>query len=132
MTGQSVERVALVVDDQPMMVRLCNAILTGLGYRVLRASSKSEALKILEDESGNVTLLLTDIVMASESEGIELAEQVTRLHPHIPVIYMSGYARGAAIRKLLDDDTKHFLQKPFVVQALEALVRRVEDGTRPA
>lgn len=124
-------RLALVVDDQPMMLRLCQAVLMNLGYRVFKAGSKEEALRILEESGTLVTLLITDIVMSSLYEGIELAAQVVEEFPHIRIIYMSGFSQGAALEKILNEKSTLFLQKPFVVTSLEAMVKIAEEPFPP-
>lgn len=61
------------------------------------------------DHDLNIELLLTDVVMSPIS-GPELARQVKRLHPHLPIIFISGYAGAEG---LTGDLSKHLLvRKP--------------------
>ena len=116
----------LVVDDQPMMLRLCQAILSNLDYTVFTAESREEAIGIFQKTHPRVTLLITDIVMASDTEGIELADDVRRLYPHIQVIFMSGYAHGSPVLKMLSEKSTLFLHKPFVVSSMNEIVLKAE------
>jgi DNA-binding NtrC family response regulator len=114
------------VDDQPMMLRLCQSILEDMGYRTLKAACGDEARRILAQEAPEVALMITDIVMTTDQEGLDLAEDVGRAYPHIQVIYMSGYARGRRLSELLRDPAILFLHKPFMVADLTDMVRRAE------
>ena len=85
-------------------------ILRSSGYTVLEAQSAPDAIKIAEQHAGEMDVLLTDIVMPG-MRGPEVARRVTKLHPTIHVIYMSGYAEGFPEAELPPNST--FLQKPF-------------------
>jgi two-component system, NtrC family, sensor kinase len=66
-------------------------IVEELGYRVLHAPDGERALAILRRGEA-VDLLFTDVVMPNGMSGIELAREVRRLHPGLPVLLASGYA----------------------------------------
>ena len=100
----------LVVDDEPALRQAVVEILRSSGYTVLEAQSAPDAIKIAEQHAGEMDVLLTDIVMPG-MRGPEVARRVTKLHPTIHVIYMSGYAEGFPEAELPPNST--FLQKPF-------------------
>jgi CheY-like chemotaxis protein len=100
----------LVVDDEAALRHALVDILRTSGYEVLEAQSATKALEIAEQHSGKLDILLTDIVMPG-LRGTELARRVTKIHPRIQVVYMSGYAEGFSEVELPPNSV--FLQKPF-------------------
>lgn len=107
----------LLVDDDTDVRQVIRRQLIELGYAVVEATDGSEALQLLE-QIGEITALITDIVMPGEIDGAGLADLANRLRPEMPILFVSGNARGsnrAARFPLLD--------KPFTrEQLLRALV----------
>ncbi len=92
----------LIVDDEPMLVALTEEMLAGLGYEPVGFESSRMALQVFRAEPKRFDLVLTDEAMP-ELAGTELACEILRLRPDIPIILMSGHGgaplevRGAAI-----------------------------------
>lgn len=119
----------LVVDDDESVRSLLCRILSGNGYTVRMSSRSGEAMD-LSRKQGPPQLLLTDIVLP-DLNGMELAKQMTSLHPQLKVLYISGYLDRDFGHFVLDDKLS-FLQKPFTAAALARMVREVLDaGTQP-
>lgn len=109
----------LVVDDEEPVRALLVNVFEEDGYRVLEASNGREALAVLEGEA--VDLVLSDVMMPG-IDGYELCRQlkarpVTR---RIPVILMSARVQWDGAEAGADAT----IAKPFVLDDLEALVRR--------
>ncbi len=119
----------LAVDDDDLVADLIVDVLQRKGYRVLVASTPKEAQDIVEREGAEIQLLITDLVMP-EMTGYTLAELVTEQHPHIRVIYISGYAPEKVIPKRRLEADITFLQKPFPPRDLVRAARRVLDARR--
>jgi signal transduction histidine kinase/HAMP domain-containing protein len=81
----------LVVEDEVYLREAMNDLIVGLGYEVQVASSGREAMKLIEDGL-ELDLLLTDIVMPGGIGGFDLAAGARKVHPQLPILYMSGYA----------------------------------------
>ena len=94
-----------------------------LGYQVLEAENARGALALLAGHP-DIDLLLTDVVMP-ETNGRQLAEQVLRERPNLPVIYMTGYTRNAIVHNGMLDPGTHLLTKPFTLTQLDAELREV-------
>lgn len=77
----------LCVDDEAIPLTLRKSVLEKLGYTVLPAASGAEALQVLEAQP--VDLVLTDLLMPGLS-GTDLAREVKRRRPEIPVVLFSG------------------------------------------
>ena len=82
-----IQRVVLVVDDDPAMVRLCERVLQQAAYRVFTANDGAAALRTMALSA--VDLVLLDVFMP-EKDGFETLNALRRHHPKIPVIAMSG------------------------------------------
>jgi two-component system, cell cycle sensor histidine kinase and response regulator CckA len=123
----------LVVEDEPAILLLVSHILTGQGYHVLRANSPKAALELAAAHTGPIRLLLTDVIMP-EMNGRELAAQLTARHPEMRALFMSGYTSDVIAKHGVLDDSVAFLQKPFSIDRLAAMVRDVLDREveRPA
>ena len=116
----------LLVEDEPVLRELARIILLDYDYRVLEASTGVEALKVWEDNGGNIDLLLTDMVMPAGMTGRELAEELKQRKPGLKVIYTSGYSSEVMGQDLGLRDIK-FLQKPYPPQQLAQTVRECLD-----
>jgi hypothetical protein len=116
-TGETV----LLVEDEEAVRRACQRILERAGYRVLVASSGSQALAEMSDEP--VDLLLTDVVMPGGLSGRDLAQRLQRDQPDLRVLFMSGYnADAIATRGILDPGIT-VVEKPFTSSDLLGKVR---------
>jgi PAS domain S-box-containing protein len=121
---QGGDETILVVEDAEMVSNLVKNILTESGYTVLTASNGAEALRVCQEHSEPIHLLLTDVVMPGMS-GRELAEKVTLLRPEIKILYMSGHADDTIVHHGLLEPGIAFLQKPFSTTALTHQLREV-------
>lgn len=80
----------LLVDDDPLVGEVEQAILEDAGYAVLIAQSVEAALEILTAEDGQIGCLVTDINLGPGGSGWDLARSARGLLPSLPVIYVSG------------------------------------------
>lgn len=116
----------LVVEDDERVRDAVLGMLENLGYHVLQARNGAEALKVLEQEGGEVELLFTDIVMPQGMTGVELAREARRRHPRIRVLLTSGFAGGRPGREtqaLPNVGEFAFLPKPYTVSDLASRLR---------
>ena len=81
------EPLILCVDDEAIPLELRKSVLQMRGYKVVTASSGAIALEILERQS--VDLVLTDLLMPGLS-GTDLAREIKRRQPNLPVVLYSG------------------------------------------
>lgn len=116
----------LVVEDNEMVRQLACRILRRNGYTVLEAANGSEAIRVCDERSGPVHLLLADVVMPIMG-GRQLAAELASRYPTIKVLYMSGYATDVINRQGLLQTDKHYLQKPFTPASLAQKVREILD-----
>jgi CheY-like chemotaxis protein len=107
--GSSEHAVVLVVDDDDAVRDTMAEILKDLGYSV-RSAPGGEAALVRLQRGEPVDLLLTDVVMPGMS-GFEFARRAQALQPHLPVVFISGYADPAATE--CDMRRHRLVRKPF-------------------
>jgi two-component system cell cycle sensor histidine kinase/response regulator CckA len=125
---QGTETILLVEDEEAVRLLLLD-ILDAEGYAVLPASNGRDALRVCEQHSGPIHLLITDVVMPGMS-GRELAARLAEECGDAKVLYMSGYTDDAIIHHGVLDAGTNFLQKPFTPDAVARKVREVLDVSR--
>ena len=118
----------LLVEDETALRQAVAEILGDYGYHVIATPGPLEALRLIEDPSRRVDLLLTDLVMPKMG-GVELARRVLASRPEVRVLFVSGYApEGAEREKMLVEKRAAFLGKPFQPDELLRRVRQLLDG----
>lgn len=115
---------ALVVEDEDGIRALLRKILIQNDFEVLEAASGSQAADVAREHSGQIHLLVTDMVMEDVS-GRELAERLRASIPSLKVIFMSGYTEDAVIHSGELPEGTAFLQKPFTVGSFLEKIREV-------
>ncbi|MEI8021401.1 MAG: ATP-binding protein, partial [Schlesneria sp.] len=117
----------LLVEDQIAVRRIARIALEKKGYKVLEAGMGPEAIRLVEEFSDPINLLLVDVVMP-EMGGQQLAEIMRRMRPGIRVLFMSGYTDDTALLQDVTKAAEVLVQKPFTAAALTSKVRAVLDG----
>ncbi len=107
----------LVVEDDPTVRELTGELIEALGYRPIIARNGIEALEILTATEEEIHLVLSDVAMPAMG-GVELAVELRRRDPSIPVVLMSGYAPDPMGGGFSSSNLAAWLQKPFSVDAL--------------
>jgi PAS domain S-box-containing protein len=111
----------LLAEDEPLLRELGETILRQAGYTVLTAGNSEALRKLMAEHTGEVDLLLTDVVMPDIS-GPELVRMSKQRWPKARVLFMSGYADDEL--KDLDRDAG-FIQKPFTPTELTAKIAEI-------
>ena len=119
----------LLVEDGDQLRKVAAGILRRSGFRVLEGRNGPEALSIIEQNPGDIELLMTDVVMP-HMNGRELAERIRAQRPNIGVLFTSGYTDGILEGQLPSGAA--FLQKPFTPGALTTKIRQILDAARTA
>jgi CheY-like chemotaxis protein len=113
-------RKVLVVDDDPVVRKSFDRVLTGKGYAVITADSGEEALRKLNEEKYDV--VYTDIRMPGMS-GLDVAEEVKTRRPWTPVVIITGYGTEAAEARAKAAGVAKFLHKPLSPEMIEDSAR---------
>ena len=111
-------RTILVVEDEADVRTVVKRQLESLGHRVLVAEAATEALLLIQGP-GAPDILLTDVVLKSGMNGIDLAQAAREVRPGLPVIFMSGYTAVPEAQERIHATGAPFLSKPFTTPQLE-------------
>ncbi len=114
----------LLVDDNLQVGELATAVLSEAGYRVTRASDGENALREFEEK--RFALVFSDLVMPGMS-GLELARELRRREPDLPILLATGYSEAAqsAIREGYE-----VIAKPYLPATVVEAVARLIAGAR--
>jgi two-component system, sensor histidine kinase and response regulator len=117
----------LVVDDEPVVSRLCQTIMCRGGHEALAASGGAEALRILQDNADGIDLALIDVMMPVMN-GIELARRIRQMRPTVRIVLMSGFS-PREILPLVGSHPYRVIWKPFKSQSLLQMIENASDDS---
>lgn len=121
--------VILCVDDERVSLKVRSRVLEKAGHEVIQADSAAEALEILRSRS--VDLVLTDLLMPVMT-GAELAREVKKLRPNLPVVLFSG------VNEMPPEDSQAdlFMSKlegpVFMCEKVAEILQRAQSSTAPS
>jgi PAS domain S-box-containing protein len=123
----------LFVDDEEFLVEWGQALLERIGYEVTSLNSSEEALKIFSAEPSRFDLVITDQTMPGAT-GLQLAKELLRLRPGIPIILCTGHSDFVTQDRLKGSGIREFLLKPLTKKVLAEAIRRAlnKDGENEA
>jgi two-component system cell cycle sensor histidine kinase/response regulator CckA len=112
----------LVVEDEASVLELATRMLSSLGYTVLSAGAPGEAMRLAEEHTGEIHLLLTDVILPGMN-GRDFAKQIRMTRPAMKCLFMSGYTADVIAHRGTLDEGAEFIGKPFAKRDLAARVR---------
>jgi two-component system, cell cycle sensor histidine kinase and response regulator CckA len=118
----------LVVEDDALVRGVMVRALGDHGYDVAVLGHPRQALDLGPSDLARARLLVTDVIMP-ELDGNALARELTRRHPALRVLFLSGYTRDVISERGVLDSGSQFLAKPFTRTALLGKVRAILDAT---
>ena len=121
----------LVVDDDPLMLRMVRDALSGVGYETVVTGDPQQVPHLIKTKKPQLALL--DLMLPG-TDGIELMEQVPEM-ADLPVIFISGYGRDEIVARALQKGAADYIVKPFsqteLTARVQAVLRRVAEPPEP-
>ena len=108
----------LVIDDDAVVGRSFDRVLTGKGYEVSTALSGEEALKTMNEADFDV--VFTDIKMPG-MDGLEVAERIKARCPWTPVVVITGYGTAENEARASVLGVSGFIRKPLTPEIIESV-----------
>jgi PAS domain S-box-containing protein len=119
----------LFVDDEEDLVDMVQQMLKRLGYNVVAKTNSAEALEVFKAQSDQFSLVITDQTMPHMT-GADLAKELLRFRPDIPIILCTGFSEVINAEKAKTLGIREFLMKPFAPREIAEIIRHVLDGNR--
>jgi DNA-binding NtrC family response regulator len=114
----------LVVDDELHVRRLCSEVAIQSGINVTAVATAEEALDVLANSP--IDILITDLKLhESESDGLELIQEVRRTYPEIAIIVVTGYGSIDSAVNATRIGVVDYVTKPFRIEELRSRIGRV-------
>ncbi len=122
------EESILFVDDEVQLAELGQRMLEFMGYHVTIRTSSVEALEAFRATPDKFDLVISDLTMPNMT-GMELAEEIMRIRPDVPVILATGFSETVTPEKARKVGVSLYLNKPIILSELGKAVRQVLDVT---
>lgn len=114
----------LVAEDDETVRKLVGQMLHGAGYTVLMACDGEEALQVFSANAATIDLVLLDVIMP-KLDGNEVMEHIRAKHPHMPVLFSSGYSENVTYTGFILKEGLRLIKKPYAKNELLRIVREV-------
>jgi len=116
----------LFIDDETILVEMGTSQLEALGYTVSSRTNSLEALELFKQKPDNFDLIITDMTMPKMT-GDELAKEIKRVRPDIPIILCTGFSSKITSDSVKKLDIDALLMKPIIIRKMANSVRNVLD-----
>jgi two-component system cell cycle sensor histidine kinase/response regulator CckA len=117
----------LVVDDDPAVLDIAGHLLRKLGFTALLAADGAEACALYREEGERIALVILDMTMPG-LDGAATSEELRRIDPGVRILLSSGFSEETATARIPADGVAGFLQKPYTLTGLQAVLDRILDG----
>jgi len=114
----------LVVDDEENIREITRATLEKFGFNVLTANDGTDAMAIYAQQSGEISVILTDIAMPY-MDGTALIRAVRKIDPNSKIVAMSGLMNSEQTAELQNLNVNAFLSKPYTAESLLKILAEI-------
>jgi two-component system, cell cycle sensor histidine kinase and response regulator CckA len=121
----------LIVDDEERILDVTDKMIRKMGYRVMKAVSGKEAVKLFQKHRQEIDLVILDMVMPVMTGG-ETLDRLRAIHPGVRILLCSGYSLDGHEAKTLESGCDGFLQKPFTMEDLSTRIGTILQETKKA
>jgi CheY-like chemotaxis protein/two-component sensor histidine kinase len=117
----------LLVDDEQSILKMNRQVLNRLGYRVTPRQSSLKALELFRNDPSAFDLVMTDMTMPNMT-GDQMAKEMLKIRPDIPVILVTGYSKKINEKMAADMGVKALIFKPIMSSQLSSVLKKVLNG----
>jgi len=119
----------LLVDDEEMIIKVAQAMLEKLGYRVVVAEDGKQAIDTVKRKGDEIDLVILDLIMPGIKGG-KAFDLIHEIQPAMPVILSSGYSLNGQANDIMKRGCNGFIQKPFNISKLSQKIRKILDEAK--
>jgi two-component system cell cycle sensor histidine kinase/response regulator CckA len=116
----------LLVDDEIDLVESAIRVLRWMGYQVKGVTIPSEAVEMIRAQPHQFDLIISDFSMP-QMNGIQLAEEIKRINPAIPIILLTGFGSDISKKQIKSNVINGIVTKPISKNELAIVIRKVLD-----
>ena len=122
-------KILVVDDDQSIQVLLTRMLSLG-HYDVACAANGRQAAEMIQED--RFDLIITDVVMPGDLNGIDVLRMAREVDPHYPVIVITGYLDTEDTARAIELGADDFIPKPFnaslILSAVATALERKRSG----
>ena len=116
----------LVIDDEELLIKICEMMLKRLGHKVFKAHSGSEGLKIFETNRNQIDLIISDMNMP-EMDGQEVIAKLRKIDRNVKVLLSSGALLDSDEKDVIKRGFNGLLKKPYKINILSEKMTEILD-----
>jgi len=113
-----------MVDDEETILSVGKQMLQRIGFDVLTASDGYEAVKVFQENSSNITLVIPDLIMP-HLDGEETFREMRCIRDDVLVLMCSGYNEQEVTQRFAGKSLAGFIHKPYAFKDLEAKLKEI-------
>ncbi len=114
----------LLIDDEDIVVDVCQSMLKKLGYKVIAARGGKIGIDIYKQKKDKISLVILDIIMP-DMEGGQVFNRIKEINPTAKVLLSSGCSINNQVSTILEKGGNGFIQKPFKIKQLSSSIRDI-------
>ena len=107
----------LLIDDEEIVIDICEMMLKKFGHEVLKAHSGYEGLELFEANKYKIDLIISDLNMP-EMNGQEVMDELRKIDPHVKVMLSSGDLTEKVEKNVINRGFDGFIKKPYNMNTL--------------
>lgn len=115
---------ALVVDDEKAVLRVCATMVKHCGFKVITACDGIDAVAKFRAHADEITVVVMDLIMPN-MDGIAAMKEIHDIKPDTRVIISSGFNEEELSERLANDTPSGFIRKPYSLNLIKAEIQRV-------
>jgi signal transduction histidine kinase/CheY-like chemotaxis protein len=117
----------LLAEDEEQVLFIGKAILKAMGFAVIGAANGKEALELYQQNSADITLVVTDMGMPVMN-GYELFYKLKKINPELPIIISSGFGDSDVTSRIPREEIAGLINKPYSPEQLRDVLKGVVEG----
>ena len=114
----------LLVEDEEQIRKLARLMLQKLGFTVIEASNGKEALELYQENTPNITLVMSDMGMPV-MDGYDLFHELKKLNPQLPIVISSGFGDADVTSRIYSGDIAGLINKPYTPDQLRDVLKSI-------
>ncbi|OGS19806.1 MAG: hypothetical protein A2252_02755 [Elusimicrobia bacterium RIFOXYA2_FULL_39_19] len=114
----------LLVEDDPMVLKFADRLLTNSGYKIISSSGFSEALELFRQEKKDINIVFSDVIL-KDGSGTKLAAELLAIKPDLKILLTSGYLQDSAKLDAINSLKVEFIQKPYTEIDLLKMLKKI-------